>query len=69
MIETFVFSWYLLLAGDPAVITAGSVQTEDRQECEDARRDKGIELSGKVASKTGDPASGSGWLLGACRRE
>ena len=70
MIETFVFSWYLLLAdGGQSVVKAGSVQTEDRQECEAARHDKSIDLSQKVASKAGDPMPGSGWLVGACRRE
>lgn len=69
MEAVFVFSWYLLFAGDPAMITAGSVQTEDRQECEAARRDKSLELSQTVASKDGFPISGSGWLVGACKRQ
>ena len=66
MIETFVFSWYLMTSSG---VTAGSVQTEDRHECEAARQDKSVDLSQKVASKTGDPAPGSGWLVGACRRD
>lgn len=68
MIEPFVFAWYLLLAErGQSDIRAGSVQTEDRQECEAARQDKSRELAQMVASQTGEPVSGSGWLVGACR--
>lgn len=67
MIEAFAFYWYLMLpgaSGNPPVITGGIVQTEDGEECEAARRDKVLELSGGRMSE-----SGSGWLVGSCRKE
>ena len=65
MIEGFVFSWYLLTA---AGVSAGNVQAEDLHECEAARHDKSVELSQKIASKTGEPHPGSGWVVGACKK-
>lgn len=64
MIETVVFSWYLLTASG---LTGGSVQAEDPQECQAARQDKELELSAKVVDQAGNRIPGTGWFVGACR--